>query len=754
MGVVVRAHDHLLHRDVALKCLHGFAAGDDAVRFLAEAQAASQLEHPAVVPIYDVGSLPGGGHYYTMRIVEGRSLRSLVEEVFGGGRDPDAPTEAGWSRKRLVRVVAQSAAAVGYAHQRGVIHRDLKPDNIMVGHHGEVLVVDWGLAKLLGEEDVTLPSAITAPVEVDERGAPSLFGTIKGTPSYLSPEAARGAVNELGPPADVFGLGATLFEVLAGHPPYRARTRLQTVAKVLCEPPESLAVCAPRVSRELVDLVHRCLAFEPDDRPGDGGEVARALEVWLSGDVRRNQALELVNRANELERLAERDLRVPRPDDDDDAEDRWRRVRAAAEQRRELAMRSLEAALGLSPSLDGARRRLASHHRSRLVEALRAGADEVAATHEAALREHDDGSHRPVLRRQARLTLHTVPEGRMVLHRFLERKRRLVSRRLGGLGPTPGSATVMSGSYQVELTAPGHGPVLLPVQLFPGEELRLTDPEGLERPIVLPREGVLGGDDVVVSASWFPAGPDRKPVWVEGFVMRRYPVTNREYLAFLRCVHAQEGEEAALARCPRALQMAEGGGQPSQVFGRIDEGQVVLQRDLPTDPFHPDKPVVAVSWLDARAYCHWLGQHSGRPWRLPLELEWEKAARGADGRSFPWGRGQDPSWYVMFRTFLERPHAVVVTDRRHDVSPYGIVGLAGNVTDKCADPYDGTPPPVVGGRAVLRDDDSVEFHAARGGSYLAGVTCDVTTRFKAGWTWTSGTSGFRLVHDWPLPPSD
>jgi len=753
MGMVVRAYDLRLRREVALKCLNGFVGGDDAARFLAEAQAASQLEHPAIVPIYDVGRLPAGAHYYTMRIVQGHSLRALIEEVHAPGRSPDTPTDSGWTRTRLVELTARAAAAVGYAHRRGVVHRDLKPDNLMVGVHGELLVVDWGLAKLLGADpSMDLPAHVSEPVQVDELGAPSLFGTIKGTPGYLSPEAARGAVFDLCPASDVFGLGATLFEVLAGHPPYRARTRLQTVSKVLCEPPESLAACAPRVSPELVELTHRCLAFAAEERPQDGDAVADALTTWLSGDRRRAQANELVQRANDLERQAERQARGPRPAGGDDALARWEQAKAAAEQRRGQALRSLEAALRVYPGLSGVRERLASYHRAQLVTSLREGQNAVAAAHETALREYDDGAHVTVLRRKGRLQLRTDPPGRAVLHRFLPQGGCSVSRRLRGLGPTPLDLELLSGSYRLELSAPGCDPVWLPLVVYPGEVYRRIDPEGVERAVPLPRRGELGPDDVVVSGSWFQAGEARRSVWVDGFVIRRHPVTNAEYRRFLQHVLAAEGEAAAQARLPRALQLTEGSGAPSQLFGGVEGGEVVLDRSLPTDPFHPDKPVVAVSWNDASAYARWLADCTGRPWRLPLELEWEKAARGVDGRRFPWGRGQDPSWYVMFQTFPERPHAVPVGECGLDVSPYGVEGMGGNTSDKCADVYDGRPPPLRRRRPVLRQGgDGALHYATRGGSYLGGVTVDVTTRMKAGADWTSGTSGFRLAHDWPLP---
>jgi serine/threonine-protein kinase len=208
MGEVRRVHDRQLRRSVALKILHAELTGEEAeVRFLEEAQVTAQLQHPGVIPVYDVGRLPDGRRYFTMKEVQGRTLRDAIREVHaasaGGRWRPTSAAEGGrpWTFRRLIEAFRRVCEAVGYAHERGIIHRDLKPQNVMVGELGQVLVIDWGLAKLGGQET----AAGGARQVVSDRAEGDAFASradqVQGTLLYMAPEQAMGRVDRMGPPA-------------------------------------------------------------------------------------------------------------------------------------------------------------------------------------------------------------------------------------------------------------------------------------------------------------------------------------------------------------------------------------------------------------------------------------------------------------------------------------------------------------------------------------------------------------------------
>ncbi|QDV34412.1 serine/threonine-protein kinase [Tautonia plasticadhaerens] len=311
MGIVLKGRDPDLGRDVALKVLHPGHSRNPAMiqRFIAEAQIAGQLQHPGILPVYELGLDADLRPYFAMRLVKGRTLAALLEER------PAPPHDLG----RFLAIFEQVCQAVAYAHARGVIHRDLKPSNIMVGAFGEVQVVDWGLSKVLrqggakeGVPGQTPEAAEPQVTTVRTAGgsSPSHSGAIIGTPSYMSPEQARGEVDRLDEQADVFALGAILCEILTGQPPYVGdRSRILEDAAVGLLDEARACLDASGADGELIRLAKRCLNASRAVRPRHSGVLAREVSAFLASVGDRARAAEVAAAEARAAAAAERKAR-------------------------------------------------------------------------------------------------------------------------------------------------------------------------------------------------------------------------------------------------------------------------------------------------------------------------------------------------------------------------------------------------------------------------------------------------------------
>ncbi len=274
-GIVYRVNDRDCHREVACKVL-SYATTDpeEISRFIHEAQVTAQLEHPGIVPIHDLGELRDGTVFYTMKRIDGKSLAELLEK---SGGIPEHHYE-------LVQILLRICETLSFAHSRGVVHRDLKPRNIMVGPFGEVLVLDWGLAKVINCPDVARPmSSMRTFPEADAYR--TLNGTAVGTPAYMSPEQAMGEVDTLDRRCDIYSLGVILYEILAGESPYvrgEARKVMHQVSHgmwtKLGQRPKGA-----KLPRALIAIVHRAMAFERSDRYQLVEDFAHDLRTFLAG---------------------------------------------------------------------------------------------------------------------------------------------------------------------------------------------------------------------------------------------------------------------------------------------------------------------------------------------------------------------------------------------------------------------------------------------------------------------------------------
>ncbi len=739
MGEVRRVRDRVLNRTLAMKIGRAALGESPAAfsRFREEAQATAQLQHPNIVPVHDMGQLADGRIWFTMKEIRGQTLAEAIAAVHGAGA---AARPAAWSLRGLVTAFHAVCQAVAYAHSRGVLHRDLKPDNVMLGDYGEVYVLDWGLARVLGRSDRPLApdpmpfGGVNEAVETSHRSrSPTRVGQVAGTPAYMPPEQALGAVDQIDARSDVYALGAILYELLSGRPPYQGNAR-SVLAQVLRGPPIPLepdapvaaqvlsSLGSPRLPAELVAACQRAMARQARDRHASAGDLSKEVGDWLDGARRREQALAVVEaaqakkplRADLLAQAADRRaaatltlaaLEPWRPEEDKAGA--WAQEDEAADLERQADRLDLDeehllrAALTHSPDLAEAHAALAWRYRADHAAAEARRADPNLP--EARLRLHaaalptlhpDRARHFAYLQGDGALSLATDPPGAEVhLFRFTPQRRRLVPIWVRSLGQTPLVAvTLPMGSYLLELRHPDRATVRYPVAIGRGEHWDGCPPGGgAPAPIPLPRPADLGADDCYVPPGWFWAGGDPHSVsalpltraWVDGFVLRRFPVTNRAYLAFLDALVAQGRTEEALRHAPR-----ERGGTAGELGALIygfDGRRFSLRPDADGDIWEPDWPVLMVDWFGAQAYAAHQAALDGLPWTLPGDLAWEKAARGVDRRFYPWGDTFDPSWAHTRDSHRGRPVVAPVDTYPVDQSVYGVRGLAGNTLDWIAD---------------------------------------------------------------------
>ena len=714
MGEVWRVHDRELNRTVAMKVLRPklLLTSRGLARFREEAQVASQLQHPGIIPIHDLGRLPDGRVWFTMKEVRGRTLEQLLQDFHEAHR---AGARGGLSLRRLVDAFHRVCETVAYAHARGVIHRDLKPANIMVGDFGEVLVLDWGLAKVLATEASESQGSLrdfdrvatTSSLGGPEASRSTRIGAVTGTPAYMAPEQARGQHHKLGPGSDVYALGATLYDVLAERPPYLGTSVRDMLDQVMATEPilPPSAVTSVNIDEELDRITMRALAARITDRYATAGELARDLAAWLDGARKRERAMALVEQAEQqmaeadraereaasLHEQAERALRdvaATAPEEqkwpgwalEDDAADAARR---AARTRAE-ATQLLRSALSHAPDLDEAHQALADtfHRQHRQLEVD--GHDDEARVVEVQLSAHDRGTYAAYLEGTGAVTVHTERPTEVLLYRMAERNRRLVPELERSLGTTPLTARSLEmGSWLLRM-----GDVSLPVWVGRGEHVDHVPP-GQSRPHVFPLPSLPASDRYVPAGfAWLGRRRERNAlpwgrVWVDGFVMRRFGYTFGELFSLLDWLDA------------------EGRGAEADALVPYDERKLPLVARSGTawcaltDPegFRPDTdhPVYCASFPFATRVAELEAERTGLPWRLPHEREWEKAARGVDGRDYPWGDVFDVSraWlrgsWQHDELVMPRVGAVAA-----DRSVYGVRDLCGSLVDWATDD-DGGP---------------------------------------------------------------
>ena len=729
--------DHLLGRDLVAHILQTDGPLSEAA-FVRVVRIQAGLQHPNILPVHELSRTPEGRPF----MAASRSLPETLAAVLKAVAQDDPGARERWTTNRLVAALLDVARAVAFAHRRGVVHRDLRPSHVRLGELGEVHISGWLRARL---------RANAADETTDRLLNPASSGL-----GYLAPERLERGLVACGPQADVWALGAMLYGILTWRPPFAGRSSKELLADIRgghLVPPGERRPAGAEPAVELERLCAQALILEPQRRRLSAEELSGALETYLEGSRAEERQLERAEeRIEDAQRTAAaysaaRDkLAAARSQE---AALRWRSGgraldTATAQAARALVERhaaDLEAAftradeawaraLAEAPGLEITRHGLCALYFDALQDVERGWVQLPAGYLRAGMRQYDPGSFVSALQAPASLEIHTRPSGVSVrVHGHAEHLGRLQTDAGRALGTTPlAVAELAPGAHLLVLTH-GDARVSVPVCLSRGEEMALDVPlpELVPDGFVYIPAGLFrvgeGGDDGLLRDA-LPCGRTR----LHGFLIARDLVTVGEFAEFLNAVN-RSSPVAAQARAPRRF-----AGSPP--FWRPEGGEYRTPfTDADGRVWSADLPVVGLAPEDVSAYCSWRARRDRLPLRLPTELEWEKAARGADGRLYPWGNRPEPAFCHHRGTGDEYFSPVPVGSVVEDVSVYGVRDLAGNVRE-LTDSF------LPGERRVLR-----------GGSWrLPFAECRLTTRTPLTAATPLDAVGFRLALDLPGGP--
>ena len=772
MGSVYRVKDKLLRRVMALKTLKPELQSEKILmqRFVQEACLTAQLEHPGIVPVHDIGTRDDGSLFFTMKEVAGQNLHHLIQSLHIASKDGVWRSFGkGWTFKRVVDAFHRSVEAIAYAHSRDVIHRDLKPDNIMTGSHGEVLVVDWGLAIHLKTQTDNFQKS-----------------EIVGTPLYMSPEQMNGTPDALKFTSDTWSLGCILFEILSGHTPFDKQSLIQIKdinpedADEFCKTVQTKLIAntygAPKPPIELCELVVKSLHPDPKCRPQNASEFSKALTDWLDGSKRSEAAASIIAQAEDVGlaaqmaseqassiRIQAKQLAksIPRWAEDSEKREYW----ALEELADNLEGQSQQKNIQMEELLHGALTHDPNNTLAHLLLAQR-----YLQAHQKAEKERD---HQLVAFYGSRLLFHTekIPKQNLahqnnmiylggmgkinltfepktahiqIIQQFPE-SRNTSSKQISTLKMSQLiDYNIEMGSYLLVVKMTGYHilkyPVYidrlrnwlnnrssrnsnLPIKLLPMNSLQENEthiPQGW---------CYLGGDELAIDSR----GLER--VWVDGFIIQSKPVSFKQYLLFLNDLLDKDRTREAELYLPAS-------SSNRRNFSIVENSKRRHYR------IHPDPegdiwdlrwPVFYVDLQCIEAYIKWLFETTGVQWRLPTEQEWEKSARGVDGRYYPWGDNFENSWVCIRSSHRQRPLPEPIASRPSDISIYGVSDMAGGISEWTSTLYSN----------IKQSKRSVSY-VTKGASWNSiSPFARLASRSLALANERSNTLGFRLVRDMP-----
>lgn len=595
MATVYRAYDPRFGRDVAIKVLPPEFLHDPTfrARFEREAHIIAALEHPGIVPVYDF-SEEAGQPYLVMRFMVGGSLADRIAQGALGLLE-------------VARILAAIAPALDMAHARGVIHRDLKPGNILLDEDNNPYIADFGIAKLA-------------------EGSAAFTSTgIVGTPTYMSPEQARGNV-ALDGRSDVYALGAMLYELLAGQPPYKADTPLSLAMAHVLNPVPHVREAVPDLPAEVDRVVSRAMAKEREQRYATAGALAGALTAAVQGTAlptTRYAVSAIARQADQPPMLPGSSQRARRPPASPTPSIQRSSPRGTAWPvwiaSLALIIVSLVAIAAMSANWNHNANELTTQTAvviappSDTPVPIRTPIPETSTSTPT-----DTSTARPAATDTSTATLTQKPTA------------------------TPTHTPTLTAT-QKPSAAPTPRPTKQTMSMewlsVPNGSFAMGSTEGEIQQALAECQATEGqATGHVCEQSWFQEPQEAADV--AGFQLTKYEITNAQYS---RCVQA------------RACQTA---------------GRSITDNNLSYDPVYvrDDYPVVGVNWYDANSFCRWVGG------RLPTEAEWEWAARGSDRRRYPWGNTYDPSM-----ANLGSGYPTKVGSFPKGASPFGVMDMAGNV---------------------------------------------------------------------------
>lgn len=738
IGIVYRALDRALERPVAVKVLRPelHQHRRHRPRFLREGMIGGRLGHPNIVPVFEVGCMEVGQYKaapcLVMALLAGRSLRTIIRS----GR---------MSVARLLGWFTQVCNGVAFAHEQGVIHRDIKPAHIFVGDFGQVVLTDWGLAK----------SRRTAETPAVEAREVTRVGDIVGTPAYMSPEQAEGRVAQLDHRADIYALGAILYEILTGTRPYEASRSVDVLRALRKGPPESPRERAPHrnIAPALEAVCLQAMARKASDRFDSALDLAANIDAHFEAhkgsiDIKpaeptlvvegpdgvalaegRAEAAAFRRHIQAAQRMrteaARREGALPSKAPRREREAAWRLGRQARDRYEQAAWHLAQADAKLSVAarqMTGdpeARRDLARLHHDAWRSAELNGEIVAAAYHRAQAEVHDEGELSAELAGRASLSvLSGGPRLAVDLYSVDDRGAVWTSGARLRIGETPLTGrTVRAARMTVRLTGDDGFNTRIPLRLVPGESRMLEIEVPPSRHIPPGFVFIPGGRFVFGADDHAPGVAPVEHLDVSSFCVARQPVTWDEYFEFLEDLLAVGGD--AQRHFPRSK------GQPLVVVG---DHRVRWRQNIEAPS---GAPMRWVSHEDAQAYADWLGRRLGMPLRLPTEHEWAYAAGAADGRIFPWGSAFVPGLADTRRRGPRGP--MPVNSFADDESPFGMRCVAGGVREWTATMAE------VPGRYLLR-----------GGSWRAWPEqCRIGARATGRAELTHQAIGIRLAADLP-----
>ncbi|MBM75359.1 MAG: hypothetical protein CMK59_08150 [Proteobacteria bacterium] len=718
MGEVYRVFDQNLMRHVALKTIHKQFIEDYEIeyRFIEEAQIASQLQHPNIIPIYDIGRLPDGRLFFTMQELRGRSLRKML-------------SESSVTLRRYIEIFFQVCSAISYTHEHEILHRDLKPANIMIGEHDSVQVVDWGLAKNLATvSELTNPKIQTIRESIYE----TAYGSITGTPAYMSPEQSDG-VSTLSVESEVYTLGMILLTILLKENPFKGCSVSYTLEQLQKKIPLSVKLLTEKHNvdelwnqpcKPLLDICVKALQIQPEDRYRSVQPMLSAIQGWMDGEEQKHKAQELsssakkrIYEADRLEIIGLKQRAQSRsillglePWEQGEQRQKGILLQELAEQNlhsgeilKSEAEAQLMASLSYSPRFTQAHILMAQQLQKKHKRAERERKYKKAETISILLQHHMDkipakrkekSKLEHYLKGHGAITVDTHPSGAEVhLEQYIEKDRIFLPVAHGVVAKTPLiNHTLPMGSYRLTFRKEGFEDVRYPVQINREQHWNSIPPNSTDSvPIVLPKKGSLKEDEAYIPAGWFWQGGDEeayspqqgKHVWLPAFIMKKTHVTIQTYISDLNDLIRQGQEQLAIELAPKTRGTIK--SIDAMLFGRDEEGLFFLRPDEDGDLWNPQWPMIALYHQQASKYAQYRSVKDNKTWKLPSNSQWEKAARGSDGRFYVWGNLAEATWMNIEGSCPGQQFPSIAGSHTLDQSVYDILDLAGNVRDMTCD---------------------------------------------------------------------